>query len=210
MTKVMRVVLFASLSTAVLAAPADYFAIQGAYYGNGNQSACQNSADPTIGMQCANMIGPEVDRRAITWIPGVLLPIDTMLSIADANGAELFTVEHAVPNDLGHLSLEWLPRTADGASKQTTYVHKTRCRDGVQGVVVKTANAIYKKCPNAADILRVSSVFQLPPYLCGQTCDKTTKCVGYTIDAAGQNCWILAQPIAGHETYDTFWKTGAL
>jgi hypothetical protein len=138
-------------------------------------------------------------------IPGPLLPIGTILSIADVNGAEFFAVHvpSAVPNS-HNLELEWFPRTS---GQQTTSVHKTRCRDGVQGVEIKTANATYKKCPSTEDELRVASTFPLPPYLCQETCDKTAKCVGYTVDAAGQNCWVLSCN-TGAVNFDTFWKTG--
>jgi hypothetical protein len=119
---------------------------------------------------------------------GASLPESTILQYADLNSGDM-ALASLVPN--GYQGVQWLPRTNASVSKRTTYIHKTRCTGGTHGQQVKTSSSIYKKCPSDDASLRVALTFQLPPSLCKQTCDKKSDCEAYTVDAIGQNCWIL-------------------
>jgi hypothetical protein len=166
---------------------ADYFAIEGVYYGVGSNGFCVNVDNGTI-HGCPHFYGPEIDQLANLNYPLPLLPEKILLALADLNKVE--AVSSNPSSSLSTHNLIWLPRTASTASKQTTYTHKTRCGDS-EGEHVETDNNAYKKCAGGKTHMRLKNQFHLPPNVCKTTCDEQTDCVGYTIDTTGANCWIL-------------------
>jgi hypothetical protein len=213
-----KLVVFCVVATAC-AGPEDYFAIGGVYTpAEVKPSQCCNtnaSAAPCSKKACSSASGPVVGDRAINVIPGNILPADVLLGVADANNADwVLSFLHSHPNETytdDYQRMEWYPRTADSKTK-TLYVHKTRCALGLPGTTVSTSKTVYKKCTNSsADVMGPLGTFQLPPYLCQQTCDKSKTCTGYTIDDAGENCWThtIQQDVSTLAfSYDTYWKVG--
>jgi hypothetical protein len=217
-----KAVILASFLRAVLAGPDDYFAIDGAsplrVTDSSNFVSTCNVPDlvspnrhyhPEVPM-FPN--GPLPDFKVEVNIFGASLPESTLLQIADANSAD-FALKGLVPCDpttgATTQGLEWLPRTNASVSKRTTYLHKTRCADGAHGQQVKTSSSVYKKCPGDRADLQVVLTFRLPPSLCQQTCDKKSDCEAYTVDAIGQNCWILNGELQGTDNnYLVYWRVG--
>jgi hypothetical protein len=95
------------------------------------------------------------------------------------------------PSGLYANQLVWNPRTASTASKQTIFVHKTRCGDDQEGERISTDKNTYKKCTGPNTTMGLKNKFNLPPDVCRNSCEQETDCVGYTIDTTGANCWIL-------------------
>jgi hypothetical protein len=175
------------LLPAALGATGDYFAIQGVF---GYDQLPTTPVDKP---------GALVDHRAYWSIPGAKLPADLLLEMADLNAADF--IGQYVPNEL-----EWFPRTNSSVSTQTTYLHTTRCAEGVAGTHVQSQRSVYKDCTGIHNVFILTKTFQLPPPLCLQTCDSDATCVGYTTDAKGEGCWILGSTagLPGH----TYWKVG--
>jgi hypothetical protein len=151
--------------------------------------------------------GPLPDLKVQMKLLGANLPESTILQIADANSADMALAGVGGPTRSTPQSLEWQPRTNASVSKRTTYFHQTRCAGGADGQQVKTASSIYKKCSGDESELIVALTFQLPPELCKNTCDKKSDCVAYTVDAIGQNCWILTNT-GGETRFNMYWLVG--
>jgi hypothetical protein len=212
------VLLLAACLTAVLAGPDDYFAVDGAYQGFnfGYVSTCNVPSKPNYHPEAPKYPnGPLPDFTVEMDVLGANLPESTLLQIADLNSADV-ALQGLVACDpksgKNAQGLEWMPRTNASVSKKTTYLHKTRCADGAPGQQVTTSSSIYKKCPGDGAGLQVALTFQLPPSLCQQTCDKKSDCEAYTVDAIGQNCWILNGDanVDGYnqENYLMYWRVG--
>jgi len=80
-------------------------------------------------------------------------------------------------------------------SNKSAYIHLTRCMDGVTGtnVTAPISGGLYKKCVGTFDELIAIGSYSLPPgslSVCEQACDKDPTCTMFTIDKAGQNCWL--------------------
>jgi hypothetical protein len=177
-----------------ISVPSDYFAVDGAYYGLGNDGICIVVDNGTLpgAIGCPNSYGPEIDHQAKLIYPRPFLPENTLLTLADLNNAEQIQGRPSVEaSGLYANKLVWHPRTASTASKQTTYIHKTRCGNGVTGEHITTDKNAYKKCTGPNTVMGLKNEFHLPPNVCETTCEKETDCVGYTIDTTGANCWIL-------------------
>jgi hypothetical protein len=177
------------LLPAALGATEDYFAIEGAF------GYISQMPDTSVEKQP----GPLVDHLAYWSIPGAKLPADLLLEMADLNAADF--IGQYLPNEL-----EWFPRTNSSVSIQTTYLHTTRCAEGVTGTHVQSQRSVYKKCTGINNIFFLTKTFQLPPPLCLQTCDSDATCVGYTTDAKGEGCWVLGSQSAA--VGPTYWKVG--
>jgi hypothetical protein len=193
----------------------NYFPIEGAYFGPGNQGQCTHVFGKNA--DCSSSPSrnpvPEIDRKSQIEYPFPVLPEKLLLAMADLNQAE--SAFHFLSDDANSVfsnALSWLPRTNSTASKQTTFVHKTRCADGVTGKHVTTAKNVYKKCSNVATDLVLKNAFSLPPSVCQHTCDQESFCVGYTIDETGSGCWILQQATNGRaqqEKFASYWLVGS-
>jgi hypothetical protein len=191
----------------------NYFPIEGAYFGPGKQGQCTFVFGKNRGPGCSSYPTPEIDWKVQVDYPFPVLPEKLLLALADVNQAEAaLHFLHDDANSVFSNALSWLPRTNSTASKQTTFVHKTRCANGVTGTTVTTAKNVYKKCSNVATDLVLKNSFNLPPSVCQQTCDHESFCVGYTIDETGSGCWILQQATNGRaqqEEFASYWLIGS-
>ena len=119
-------------------------------------------------------------------IPGAILPEASMLSIADANNADQMFL--FLPGTGGQ-AIEWSMANSD----ITSFIHKKRCASGSDGTMVTSPGGVtYKKCPlgSTSDSMAVTATYQLPPFVCAQTCDQNPACTAYAVDSAQQNCYI--------------------
>ena len=59
-------------------------------------------------------------------------------------------------------------------------------------MVTSPGGVTYKKCPlgSSSDGMAVTATYQLPPFVCAQTCDQNPACTAYAVDSAQQNCYI--------------------
>jgi hypothetical protein len=178
-------------------AASDFFAIDGVYYGHGNSGVCVRIDNGTT-QGCPHRFGPEIDQQAQLIYPSPRLPEDTLLALADLNKAEQLILRPdpgAVPpppgSGLRGNHLIWYPRSNSTVPQQTTYIHKTRCGDGIQGERIVTDKNAYKKCKNNKNFMGLKNAFNLPPNLCKSTCQSDADCAGYTIDTTDAHCWIL-------------------
>ena len=128
-----------------------------------------------------------------------------MLSIADANNADQMHI--------------YIPGTAPGGDYQavswamanadiTSFIHKKRCASGVDGTMVTSPGGVtYKKCAVGAssDMMAVTATYQLPPFVCAQTCDQNPACTSYAVDSAQQNCYI-GGPSGGGANYTMYFR----
>jgi hypothetical protein len=194
-----------------------YFAIDGAHFEEDYENFVGTCNVPSNGTRPywpdlpVFPSGPYNNLKSQMKLLGANIPESTILQIADVNSADMALAGLAPsdPEGGGPQSLEWLPRTNASVSKRTTYLHTTRCAGGAQGQQVKTSSSIYKKCLNGdTPLLNVALTFQLPPSLCQHTCDKKSDCEAYTVDAIGQNCWILTGNNNGQSNYGLYWRVG--
>ena len=135
-------------------------------------------------------------------MPGALLPEATMLSIADANNADLMALYP------GGQLVEWAMANAD----ITSFIHKKRCASGVDGTMVTSPGGVtYKKCPenSSNNVMAVTATYQLPPFVCAQTCDQNPACTSYAVDSAQQNCYI-GGPSGGGANYTMYFRLPGL
>jgi hypothetical protein len=192
----------------------DYFPIEGAYFSPGIHGQCTNTADikDKVGSHSCSYTNPtsEVDRKAQIYYPSPVLPESLLLALANANKAEnAFQQINQEDNFLFQNAVSWLPRTNSTTSKQTTYIHKTRCSEGVAGEQVTAGSSIYKKCLNTGRDLALNNTFHLPPSVCQQTCDQQSFCIGYTIDQTGAGCWILQEANTASQGFVSYWLIGS-
>jgi hypothetical protein len=200
-----------------VSAASDYFAIDGAYYGTGNNDYCLIVDNGTKGAErgCPDHVGqPYSDQLAKLIYPRPLLPEDILLELADLNNAEQIVLRPDSDDDLKVNKLQYYPRTDSSAPRQTTYVHKTRCGDSADGTgrIVATNKNAYKKRMNSKIVMGLKSTFHLPPNVCKSTCDAQEDCVGYTIDTTEENCWILQMAaedgVVLPEAVTSYWLIG--
>ena len=78
------------------------------------------------------------------------------------------------------------------SSGNTTYLSLMKCAMGVKASNVSSITGhTYKFCANAGDVdLHLSKTFDLPPFLCEQTCSNDESCEGFQVD--GQMCFTLS------------------
>ena len=137
--------------------------------------------------------------------PGALLPETTMLSIADANNADQM---YLYEPGYGGQAVEWSMANTD----ITSFIHKKRCASGVDGKMVTSPGGVtYKKCPEKAssNVMAVTATYQLPPFVCAQTCDQNPACTSYAVDSAQQNCYI-GGPSGGGANYTMYFRLPGL
>ena len=140
-------------------------------------------------------------------IPGAVLPEATLLAIADANNADQLFIANP-PSTADAQDIEWA--TAD--TDITSFIHKKRCASGVDGTMVTSPGGVtYKKCPQGAtsDVMAVTATYQLPPFVCAQTCDQNPGCTTYAVDSAQQNCYI-GGPSGGGANYTMYFRLPGL
>jgi hypothetical protein len=137
--------------------PSDYFAFVGSYYGHGSAGGCIRIDNGTkFDNGCPRVHGSEFDQQSKLMYPLPLLPESTLLALADFENVD---VAQTVPDQGPYQQLMtnrfiWHPATASTASKQTTYVHMTRCGDGYgDGQRIATDKSVYKKCKGRASAL---------------------------------------------------------
>ena len=88
---------------------------------------------------------------------------------------------------------------------KTSYLSTTRCGNGTTGeLVTSITDGTYLKCLNTYDHPVPLATFQLPPFLCQQSCDKDLRCNMYSVDAAGQSCWLAM--FGGSSDYTNYIK----
>ena len=138
-------------------------------------------------------------------IPGALLPEASMLSVADANNADQMILWEA---GYGGQEIDWAMANAD----ITSFIHKKRCASGVDGTMVTSPGGVtYKKCPenSSNNVMAVTATYQLPPFVCAQTCDQNPGCTAYAVDSAQQNCYI-GGPSGGGANYTMYFRLPGL
>ena len=138
-------------------------------------------------------------------IPGAILPEASMLSIADANNADQMVLY--LPGTGGN-AVEWAMANTD----ITSFIHKKRCASGVDGTMVTSPGGVtYKKCPekSSSNVMAVTATYQLPPFVCAQTCDQNPACTSYAVDSAQQNCYI-GGPSGGGANYTMYFRLPGL
>ena len=54
-----------------------------------------------------------------------------------------------------------------------------------------------------------SATYQLPPFVCAQTCDQNPACTAYAVDSAQQNCYI-GGPSGGGANYTMYFRLPGL
>jgi hypothetical protein len=169
---------------------ANYYAVsEPAYAFNSNR------ASSVVG------VGPIQDQGVYDTLPaaGGRVPEDAMLQLMDANDADL-----AAGHDdtLNRADMRWFPRSNSSFGAKT-FIHKTRCFNGQPGTTVQSSigKYSYKKCPKTNTALYIGKTFRVAPFLCEESCDKDTTCVGYVVDGAGQNCWTLGATTQAHSSY---------
>jgi hypothetical protein len=136
-----------------------------------------------------NGTAPGVDSLVNSRLPGIV-PEDAQLQMMDANKAD-WSQQKANDHSLNAL---WWFAGSNSTFQAKSFIHKTRCTDGVSGTLVRASTGTgvtYKKCRHLHVQLSIGKSFGLPPSLCLQTCNKDTACVGYVVDGAGTRCWIL-------------------
>jgi len=122
------------------------------------------------------------------------LDADTMMQICDKRpGCDSFGVAaHA------QSSIEFFKRDSD----KTAYIHRFRCADGIAvNTTAPMTGGIYKMCKSTNWAAAALGSFKLPPFLCQQSCDHNEKCQAFTVDAAGNNCWLSYYPTDVSNTY---------
>ena len=135
-------------------------------------------------------------------IPGVPLPEVPMLWIGEANNADQVLLDDpSVPpasdeDEVGSgetppstTAIEW----AKADPVKTSFVHMYRCSETTVGTFVKgPAGTTFKKCPmNAAtDTWQLIATYELPAFVCEQSCDKNPACTAYAVDKSQQHCYI--------------------
>ena len=128
-----------------------------------------------------------------------------MLSIADANNADQM---YLYEPGYGGQSVEWAMANTD----ITSFIHKKRCASGSDGKMVTSPGGVtYKKCPEKAssNVMAVTATYQLPPFVCAQTCDQNPGCTAYAVDSAQQNCYI-GGPSGGGANYTMYFRLPGL
>ena len=141
-------------------------------------------------------------------IPGALLPEASMLSIADANNADQMYIY--LPGT-GDQAVEWAMANIHKWDI-TSFIHKKRCASGVDGTMVTSPGSVtYKKCPvgSTSDAMAVTATYQLPPFVCAQTCDQNPGCTAYAVDSAQQNCYI-GGPTGSGANYTMYYRLPGL
>ena len=119
-------------------------------------------------------------------IPGALLPEASMLSVADANNADQMILWEAGYGWAGD-------RLGDGERRHHELHPQEALRERVDGTMVTSPGGVtYKKCPenSSNNVMAVTATYQLPPFVCAQTCDQNPACTSYAVDSAQQNCYI--------------------
>ena len=123
-------------------------------------------------------------------IPGVPLPEGVMLGIGEANNADQVLLDDpSVPPTSSTTAIEWALADPD----KTSFVHMYRCSETTVGTFVKgPAGTTFKKCPaNAAtDTWQLIATYELPSFVCEQSCDKNPACTAYAVDKSQQHCYI--------------------
>ena len=87
----------------------------------------------------------------------------------------------------------WAKGKYDNFELELDFKMSKRCNSGVDGTTVTSPSGVtYKKCPtgSTSDQMAVTATYQLPPFVCAQTCDQNPACTAYAVDSAQQNCYI--------------------
>jgi len=125
----------------------------------------------------------DTDASSQGWIED-----NIMLQVCDGRFECDGVIMHARTSTTPGSYVEFFKRDSD----KTAYIHLTRCTDSVTGtnVTAPVSGGAYKRCANTNGTIKPISSFKLPPFLCEQSCDKDPTCTMYTVDKAGQSCWL--------------------
>ena len=75
-------------------------------------------------------------------------------------------------------------------SQYTIYMHRSRCSATQTATTFTSSNQqLYKVCEGVDAYSRIYATFQLPQFLCEESCERDSGCVGYSSN--GQNCSLL-------------------
>jgi len=175
-------------STVAFAPTGNYVALPGKWVGD-NTGDSEGSQPSTAGLRwlCLN-----TDRSTQGWIAdGIMLQICDGRSDCDA------VLMHPEPSSRDS-GIQFFKRDSD----KTAYIHFTRCSDGGTGVNVTAplSGGAYIKCGGTGNSITAISSFNLPPFLCEQSCDNDPTCAMFTVDKAGANCWLSKFVESGPET----------
>lgn len=115
---------------------------------------------------------------------GYIAP-EIMLQICDGRSDCDFVLEEEL--DHTHSVIEFLKRDSD----KIAYVHRNKCDSGMAiNVTAPLSGGVYKKCTNTWDHPQALGSFTLPPFLCAQSCDQNPLCTMFTVNQAGNLCWL--------------------
>ena len=85
-------------------------------------------------------------------------------------------------------------------SQYIIYMHRSRCSATQTATTFTSSNQqLYKVCKGVEAFTKIYATYQLPQFLCEESCERDSSCVGYA--SSGQNCSLLQYPI-----YD-YWLT---
>ena len=103
-----------------------------------------------------------------------------------------------LPTDYEGQAVEWSMANSD----ITSFIHKKRCASGSDGTMVTSPGGVtWKKCAvGVGNTMAVAATYQLPPFVCAQTCDQNPGCTAYAVDSAQQNCYIGGPTGGGNYT----------
>merc|ERR1711871_930859 len=146
----------------------DYWAIPNVFFGSDCPVQCSQLTDCTS-------VKPATYGRNTYTSASKPLTLDASLLLVESLGANAL-------DSIG--SIEFWPQNAS----TTSYMHKSRCPDGSNATYVQSPSAaVFKVCKSDANIVALAK-YQLPPFLCRQSCDEDPRCTFYTTDTAG-GCW---------------------
>ena len=81
-----------------------------------------------------------------------------------------------------------VPGTRNG--QYIIYMHRSRCSATQTATTFTSSNQqLYKVCEGVDSFSTIYATFQLPQFLCEESCERDSSCVGYTSN--GQNCSLL-------------------
>ena len=75
-------------------------------------------------------------------------------------------------------------------SQYSIYMHRSRCSATQTATTFTSSNQqLYKVCEGVDAYSTIYATFQLPQFLCEESCERDSSCVGYASN--GQNCSLL-------------------
>jgi hypothetical protein len=84
-------------------------------------------------------------------------------------------------------------------SQYTIYMHRSRCSATRTATTFTSSDQqLYKVCEGADAWFDVYATFQLPQFLCEESCERDSSCVGYASN--GQNCSLIQHHISQYST----------